>query len=476
MEKSRNKTLLKNTFIISIGKIGTSAISFFLLPLYTKILSPEEYGTHDLISTIQTILGICFGLQLANCIYRFLIDSRGDGEKTRKILTNVLFINFISSVILLLLFIAVFFIIKPTYCWYLLALVFVSNLFAILQDTLRGLDKYGEFALFGFIQTLILLVSNVLLVLIYKKSVRGLLISSILSQLVVVLVIMFRLKIWKKISLRLIDFDLIKQLLSYSLPLVPNELSWWVIKGSDRVIISSMLSVTVNGIVSVAHKFPSVFIMFYNYFNVSWTETVILHLKDDDHEQYISNVINKVLYLTFGIGFGIIAVMPFIFKIFINEQYAEAYYQIPIYMIATLFNILVGLTSCLYIANKNTKKVAITSFAAAIINIVVNLGTIKFIGIYAASISSLLAFCFLALYRIYDTRKYCKVTYDKRFILISVLCLVIILLTYYLRKTIFCVASLFGVIIFFIYYNKNLFLKLLPVKRKSTEGDEKHEH
>ena len=94
MEQSRNRRLLKNTFIISIGKLGTSAVSFLLLPLYTKVLTPGEYGIHDLLGTIQTILGICFGLQLANCIYRFLIESRQNQENIKKIISNVLFINF----------------------------------------------------------------------------------------------------------------------------------------------------------------------------------------------------------------------------------------------------------------------------------------------------------------------------------------------------------------------------------------------
>lgn len=460
MEKNRNKALLKNTFIISIGKIGTSAISFFLLPLYTKVLTPSEYGIHDLLGTLQTILGICFGLQLGNCIYRYLIVERNNTENTKKVISNVVFMNIFASLVLSVLFCVTYLILKPQYSWFLLALVLVSNLFALLQDTLRGLDKYREYALFGFVQTLILLVSNIVLVLILKKSVPGLLISSIGSQLIVSIIIFIKHRMWKLISVKIIDFNYVKQLLGYSVPLVSNELSWWVIKGSDRVIISSILGVAVNGIVSVAHKFPSVFIMFYNYFNISWTETVILHLKDEDHESYITQIVNKVMYLTFGLGFGLIAVMPFIFKIVINEQYSTAYEQIPIYMIATLFNVLVGLTSCLYIANKNTKKVAATSFMAAVVNIIINLGTIKFIGIYAASVSSMVAFCFLAVYRMHDTKRYCKIRYDKKFFIVAVVVLGAILVAYYLKNNIICLVALVIAILFFCYYNCNLILKI----------------
>ena len=53
---NREKTLLKNTAIITIGKICTQAITFFLLPLYTSILSTEEYGTVDLLNTYISII------------------------------------------------------------------------------------------------------------------------------------------------------------------------------------------------------------------------------------------------------------------------------------------------------------------------------------------------------------------------------------------------------------------------------------
>ena len=52
---SREKQLAKNTLIITVGKVCTQLISFFLLPLYTGILSTEEYGIVDLLNTLQGV-------------------------------------------------------------------------------------------------------------------------------------------------------------------------------------------------------------------------------------------------------------------------------------------------------------------------------------------------------------------------------------------------------------------------------------
>lgn len=81
--------------------------------------------------------------------------------------------------------------------------------------------------------------------------------------------------------------------------------------------------------------------------------------------------------------------MPLVFPILINANYSDAYYQIPIYMVAALFNVIQGLYSVIYVALKKTKEIAKTTVVSALINIAVNLLLINYIGLYAATISSL---------------------------------------------------------------------------------------
>lgn len=58
---SRAGELAKNTFIITVGRVATQFISFLLLPMYTVLLTSEEYGTVDLITTIvQLLVPNCF--------------------------------------------------------------------------------------------------------------------------------------------------------------------------------------------------------------------------------------------------------------------------------------------------------------------------------------------------------------------------------------------------------------------------------
>lgn len=134
-----------------------------------------------------------------------------------------------------------------------------------------------------------------------------------------------------------------------------------------------------------------------------------------------------------------IAVIPLIFNLLINEQYAAAYEQIPLHMIAAFFNALQGMYSVQYIALKRTKQLAISTGMAAIINLAVCLALIRPIGLYAASVSSIAAYAVIIAYRIYDLRKQLKIRIE--------------------AKLIFSALALFTVTIF-AYYSGNIIIQL----------------
>ena len=88
---NKKSELVKNTFIILMGKVCTQFLSYFLLPLYTSCLNSEEYGIVDLITTYVTLLVPIITLQLEMGIFRELIDARNDELKQKFIITSGFF-------------------------------------------------------------------------------------------------------------------------------------------------------------------------------------------------------------------------------------------------------------------------------------------------------------------------------------------------------------------------------------------------
>ena len=264
--------------------------------------------------------------------------------------------------------------------------------------------------------------------------------------------------------------------MKYSIPLVPNQVSWWIINVSDRTIITYILGIGINGIYSAATKFSSICTTLFNIFNLTWAESASLYIKDKDSSAYFSNIMNITLKLFVSLCLGIIAFMPFVFKLLITgEGYASAYYQIPILLVAVIFNIFVSFVGSLYVALKKSKEIAKTSIYCAIINISVNLALVKFIGLYAASISTLAAYLAMSIYRYLDVQKYVKLKFDKKFIFNSIVMITIVIVLYYIRNKILCFFAAIATVIFAIYYNKNIIISsLCGIKKKYQKITNKH--
>ena len=192
----------------------------------------------------------------------------------------------------------------------------------------------------------------------------------------------------------------------------------------------------------------------FNIFNLTWTESAALHVKDGDNETFFTKIFNSTLRLFISLSFGVIAFMPFVFKFLITgEGYASSYRQIPILMLSTIFNIMVSLLGSVYVALKKTGEVAKTSILSAVINVTVNVVLINRIGLYAASISTLVSYCAMAIYRLIDVQKYVKIKINLKMIAVSIAVGSVIVSIYYTRNTQLCILGTLLYVVFALFYN-----------------------
>ena len=467
---TKEKYLFKNTFIITIGKICTQLVTFFLLPLYTAVLSTKEYGIVDLVTTLSMLLLPIITFQVEQAVFRELLDNRTNKEKNNLIISN----GIISVTIQCLFFIIIYLLLSPIfkneYEHLLLINVICYIYISLFQQIARGKGNNITYSIGSFINASVTILFNLIFLLKFQMGAKGMILGNIFGQTAAIIYLFFAEKISKNLHLSLFNIKYVKKLWKYSLPLIPNELSWWVFNVSDRVIVSLFLGLSANGILSASSKFSNVYITLFNIFNISWTESISLFIKENDIEKFFNRVFGIALSLFSSIGLGIIACLPFVFNIIINAKYNSSYNLIPILIIASLFNVIVGLLSAVYIGNKNTKAVAKTSVISALLNLSVHLALIKFIGLYAAAISTLVSFVIMSIYRLYDiNKKYIKITFDYKKIIYTLIVALIIVITYYLNNL---YIHIFGLILAFVYailINKNI-VSILMIKLKKKKG------
>ncbi|NUU59621.1 lipopolysaccharide biosynthesis protein [Paenibacillus agri] len=458
---SRSKQLAKNTAIIALGKICTQFMSFFLFPLYTALLSAEEYGIVDLFSTYIMLLIPLITFQMEQALFRNLIDAR-DNEYEKKILISTV-IGF--AIFQISLYSIIFFIVQNfihnEYKYFLFTNVIVYIFSEIMLQLARGLGDNKTYALGSFITALSTMLLNILFIVVLKLGAVGMFQAIFLANLFCISFIFFRKKVYSYIELRSVKIKKVRELLQYSFPLIPNSLSWWILNASDRIVVSIFLGVAANGILAVSSKFSSIYISFYNIFNLTWMESATLHIRDKDRDEFFSNTISTVLRLFTSVCFCIIAVMPFLFPFLINEKFESAYYQIPIYMLAALLNMLLASYSVVYIALKMTKKMAKTAAFAGIINILALIIMVRGIGLYAASISSVIAYGCMMIYRYFDIKRYVNIRFEKSLLLTNLLMLVFLFISYYQMNQLLHMIAFLIILSYSAFINRALIKEVL---------------
>ena len=427
---SHKSKLLKNTIIIAIGKLGTQIISYLLLPLFTTRMAVEEYGRYDLLCTLSLFICPVVTLLMEESMFRFLIDAKTERDKTKVISQTMIYSFFGILLFIPIAFIAMNIFSAYTFLFKLAFITFViSNVAMALANGLsRGLGKVKMYSFSNFILGIITLITMII-VLVWFPTAENLLWSNTISNIITALIVFGLLKVYKYV--KKYDKQEMKRMIKYSIPLVPNSISWTIINMSDRIILTAIKGEHANGIYAMANRFPNIINVFYSYFYSAWKESAAKILQDKEKNKHYSSIYLDMKKILYSITLCLIAVMPFVFPLFIKEQYKDSYIYIPIIMVATYFANLSSFYGGIFSAYKDTKIMGTTTVVAAIINVVVDFALVFKFGVFAACISTFVADIVIYFYRKVKVRKYVKLR--ELNMTFPMILLTLVCLTYYIN-------------------------------------------
>lgn len=460
INNNKNQELIKNTLIIFVGRFCTQFISFLLIPIYTYNLSTADYGYVDVVQTYISLIIPILLLRLDSSIFRFLIDARKDKSEQKIIISNSAFFILIQN----LLFIIIFFILNCIfhfkYAFAILLNGILMSISSILLQMVRGIGKNIDYSIASIIAGISTIILNIIFIIGLGLDGSSILYATAIANLLCSLYLIFRNKTYKLINIKNVKKKKFKDMLKYSLPMIPDGLSWWIVNVSDRTIITFILGTAANGIYAISSKFSNILSSLYQIFNMSWQESASLHINDNDNSEFFTGVLDNIYRIFFTICVLLLVMMPFIFKIFIGEEYQSAILYIPPLLLGNLYNATANVLGGVYIAIKKTKYGARTTVMAAIINILINVILINKIGLFAASISTLISYIILTIYRYIDVQKYVKIKADSKLIVITTLYFIVCLIIYYYNNILFNVLSLLICILVSYILNKNNIKKI----------------
>ena len=399
MEK-KYKKLLDNTIIFFIGTFGSKVLSFLIVPLYTYVLTPAEYGQIDLFATAIRMMIPFTSVMFADAILRFVTSEEVD----RKVVVSNGFVVFIYGTVLTVSCIPLYkaaFNLGSNLFLYVIALI-LNTYTSIFPHYLRAIGKNVSFAINGVVQTVVMLGLNVYFLLVCHLGIKGYLYSMVLSQLASAIYVTISGGILHEVSFRNVDFEALKQMLIFCIPIIPNSLMWWLMSAGDKYVINFFMGDTANGLYSVALKVPTIISMLYSVFTQAWQLSAIEEMRNKDEMIFYNKIFS---ILSVGLCFSVALIIPVIRPLFcsvLNESYHSTWKYASFLCVAAILDCFESFASVTYSITKKTGKAVIATSIGITTNILINVLLINTLGLYGVVVGTIIGNTIVMIIRLHD--------------------------------------------------------------------------
>lgn len=397
------KKLGKNFGLLTIGNFSSSLLSFLFVPLYTAVLSTEEYGLVDLLTVTISLSFPILTLVISESVMRFCLEKENNGKQ----IFSIGFYITTAGCLLMLLLSGILFLtpLKDVYWYFILHFVFQAFYTAIAQYV-KGQEKIQAYAIGGLLNTASVIGCNLLFLLVFKIGIHGYLLSMIIGHAVAILFYLIITKSWTcLIPVSKLDRRLLAAMLMYSCPMILNSVSWWISNSSDKYILSFFHGLDENGIYAVAYKIPSVLSIVTGLFISAWQISAVEDFNSEASVNTFRNVGSRYIAVNTIIAGGLITFSRFLAKFLFSADYYIAWKISPVLILAYVFNTLSSFYGTIYTSAKKTKMLLYSTLLAAGSNIVLNLILIPRWGGMGAAIATMVSYAMIYGIRVIDSAK-----------------------------------------------------------------------
>lgn len=404
IKNQRVKYLAKNTLIFTLGNLATKLISFFLVPLYTNVMTTSEYGTVDLINTVCGVLAPVLILDINESIMRFCLDKDKEYEDVLRV--GVVIYACALIVGLLIFPVNTLFSETSPYSKFIYLYTIASAGSQLFLGYLRGKENLVGYSVGSVIQTFSTAILNIVFLLYFHKGVNGYLLAMILASTITMVYAIIVGQAWKVFTNFTLNKDLAKQMIKYSVVLIPNTFMWWIMNASDRMMVTAMVGVAANGVYAISYKIPSIISTIMSIFNQAWGYSAIKEEGSNDEEKFNNKMLRVLTSFSMLIAIGILAITKPFLSVYVSESYYEAWKYVPFLLIGSTYMTLGTFVGTSYGVHKDSFGMLFSATFGAIFNIILNYILIPVIGVYGAAIATCISYILVFLFRTIHTRKY----------------------------------------------------------------------
>lgn len=418
------KSLSKDTLIYGTSTVIQRFLAFILLPLYTNVFKAGEYGIVSNLFAYIAILNVFFSIGLESGYFKFA-SSLEAGDKKQNF-SHPYFLVFINSLILcsILFFfpvqLAPVFQLEPKHASLLQYSAFILFFDAVVLIPFAYLRLHRRAKIFGTLKVLsisINLALNLILILGFHWGIEAAFLSNAIASGVTFLI--FIPLILKNFTFT-VNKQLYKELIKFSLPLIPAGIGANFVQTIDRPILLYLTNSDTVGIYQANYRLGILMMLFVSIYEFAWRPFFLQTVKDSPNaKQIFSKIMTlfifaaSVLFLFFSFYIENIAKIPFPFRGYVlGKDYWSGLYIVPIVLAGYLFyGIYINLIVGIYI-EKKTKYLAMITGIGAAVNVIANFSLIPKFGITGAAYATLISYFIMMLSIYYVSTKLYKIDYE----------------------------------------------------------------
>lgn len=407
-ENSGYRYLFNNIGLLTLSNFATKFLSFFLVPLYTNILTTTEYGTYDLFNATIGVLLPVLTLNIQESVLRFSLDKKTSRKAIVSISVKYLLISNLL-IIIGLIFNRITYLnaMIAEYSIYFFLMFFVQSLVGMITCYIRGVDRVADLSVSSVITSIATISCNIIFLVAFKWGLPGYFLANIIGPLVQCIYLMVRSNFLKEIRFEQFTPEE-EAMTNYSKPLIANSIAWWVNNVSDRYVIVFFCGLAENGVYSVAGKIPSILNIFQTIFNQAWTLSAVKDFDPEDKNGFFTNTYKAYNCMMVIICSSIIVADKILAKFLYAKDFYVAWKYVPWLTVAILFGALSGYLGGFFSAVKDSKLFATSTIMGAIINLILNFVFTPIYGAMGAAIATAISYIVVWAFRYVQSRKYIK--------------------------------------------------------------------
>ena len=385
---SRIKELISNTFFFALSNLGSKVLVFLMVPFYTYVLSPDEYGIASVIQTIGTLLLPLLTAKIQDAVLRFCYIKNYNRKNILSLGVTVCFVGSIVSIFIsfCLGFIPIFHDVRSV-LFFVPLFVFSNSFYLLLNYYSRGIAKVKESAISGIINTLVVVVLNLLFLLVFKWRIEGYLSSFIIADIISFLYLLFINRKYVFSRYR-IDKSLGKEMLLFSLPLIPTSLSWWLLGNLNNIFILSALGSFSVGLYSASLRVPSILTALSDIFSQAWLLSALRDYGTKENRIFIKSIHQKFFSALCMLTGGIILFTYPIARLLLQGDFIQGWRIVPLLFVAVYIGALTGFYGSIFSAEKKTMIHFRSTIIGSVISVVIVLLFLRSFGLLGIPFST----------------------------------------------------------------------------------------